>query len=62
VVDGLKLCLLVGAGGLGLLALAVLVVLTNTVALVVTLAILTTAIFLLGRWGITEGRKMSEGG
>jgi hypothetical protein len=41
----LKRCLSVVAGGLGLLALAVLTVLTNTVTLVITLAIIATVIF-----------------
>jgi hypothetical protein len=64
VVDRLKLCLLVLvvlASGLGLLALAAFVVLTNTVELVITLAILGTIVFLLGRSALAEGRKMSAG-
>jgi hypothetical protein len=61
VVDRLKLCLLVMASGLVLLALAAFVVLTNKVALVITLAILGTIVFLLGRSALAEGRKMSAG-
>jgi hypothetical protein len=48
--------------GLGLLALAAFVVLTNTVALVITLAILGTIVLLLGRSALAEVRKMSGGG
>jgi hypothetical protein len=65
VVDRLKLCLLVLvvlASGLGLLALAAFVVLTNKVALVITLAILGTIVLLLGRSALAEVRKMSGGG
>jgi len=58
----LALCLLVMASGLGLLVLAVFVVLTNTVAPVITLAIFATIIFLLGRLALAEGRKISGGG
>ncbi len=58
----LKTCLLVVACGLGLLALVVIVLLTNTVALVITLAILATVIFLLARRGLEERGKMSGGG
>ena len=61
-VHRLKLCLLVGASGLGLLALAVLILLTNTVALVISLAILGTVIFLLVRWGLAEARRTNAGG
>ena len=61
-VHSLTLCLLVLASGLGLLAVAVLVVLTNTVAPVITLAIFATIIFLLGQLALAEGRKMSGGG
>ena len=64
VVDRLKLCLLVLvvlASGLGLLALAAFVVLTNTVELVITLAILGTIVLLLGRSALAEARKMSAG-
>ena len=43
----MKLCLLVVASGLGLLALAALIVLANAVALVITLAIVGTVIFWL---------------
>ena len=50
------------ACGLGLLALVVIVLLTNTVALVITLAILATVIFLLARRGLEERGKMSGGG
>ena len=50
------------ASGLGLLALAAVIVLTNTVALVITLAILATVIFLLARRGLAEAGKMSGGG
>ena len=60
VVDRLKLCLLVLvvlASGLGLLALAAFVVLTNKVALVVTLAILGTVIFLLARRGLSGAEQ-----
>ena len=60
-VNRLKLCLLVVASGLGLLALAAFVVLTNTVALVITLAILGTIVLLLGRSALAEARKMSAG-
>jgi membrane protein implicated in regulation of membrane protease activity len=59
-VKRLKLCLLVLAGGLGLLALAALIVLTNTVALVITLAILATIIFLLVRRGLAEARRRTQ--
>jgi hypothetical protein len=64
VVDRLKLCLLVGAGGLGLLALAAVIVLTNTVALVITLAIsvLATIVFLVRRWSLAEGRRTKASG
>ena len=58
----MKHSLLVGAGCLGLLALAVLIVLTNAVTLVITLAIVATIIFLLFRWGLSEGRKTKFGG
>jgi hypothetical protein len=61
VVDRLKLCLLVMASGLVLLALAAFIVLTNTVALVITLAILGTIVLLLGRSALAEARKMSAG-
>ncbi|MGD0986019.1 MAG: hypothetical protein ABSA65_19760 [Acidimicrobiales bacterium] len=61
-VHSLALCLLVMASGLGLLVLAVFVVLTNTVAPVITLAIFATIIFLLGRLALAEGRKISGGG
>jgi hypothetical protein len=61
VVDRLKLCLLVMASGLVLLALAVLIVLTNTVALVITLAIMGTIVFLLGRSALAEGRRTNAG-
>jgi lipopolysaccharide/colanic/teichoic acid biosynthesis glycosyltransferase len=60
-VNRLKLCLLVVAGGLGLLALVVLVLLTNTVALVISLAILGSIVFLLVRWGLAEGRRTNAG-
>jgi hypothetical protein len=53
---------LVVAGGLVLLALAVLIVLTNAVAFVVTLAIVATIIFPLFRWGLAEGRRTKVGG
>jgi hypothetical protein len=53
---------LVGASGLGLLVLAVLIVLTNAVTLVITLAIVATIIFLLFRWGLAEGRRTKLGG
>jgi lipopolysaccharide/colanic/teichoic acid biosynthesis glycosyltransferase len=56
----LKLCLLVLASGLGLLALVVLVLLTNTVAFVITLAIVGTIIFLLARRGLAEARKTNS--
>jgi len=58
----LKRSLLIGVGGLVLLALAVLIVLTNAVTLVITLAIVATIIFLLFRWGLTEGRRTKFGG
>ena len=61
-VDDLKRSLLVGASGLGLLVLAVLIVLTNAVTLVITLAIVAMIIFLLFRWGMTEGRRTKFGG
>jgi hypothetical protein len=64
VVDRLKLCLLVLVvltSGLGLLALAAFVVLTNKVALVITLAILCMIVLLLGRSALAEARKMSAG-
>jgi hypothetical protein len=49
------------ASGLVLLALAAFVVLTNTVALVITLAILCMIVLLLGRSALAEARKMSAG-
>jgi hypothetical protein len=52
---------LVMASGLVLLALAVLIVLTNTVALVITLAIMGTIVFLLGRSALAEGRRTNAG-
>ena len=60
----MKLCLLVVAGGLGLLALVVLVLLTNTVALVIILAIsvLATIVFLVRRWSLAEGRRTKASG
>jgi hypothetical protein len=61
VVDRLKLCLLVMASGLVLLALAVLIVLTNTVALVITLAIMGTIVFLLARRGLAEAGRTNSG-
>ena len=61
VVDRLKLCLLVMAGGLVLLALAAFIVLTNTVALVITLAILGTIVFLLARRGLAEAGRTNSG-
>ena len=60
-VNRLKLCLLVVASGLGLLVLAAFVVLTNKVALVITLAILGTIVFLLRRWSLAEARRTSVG-
>ena len=60
-VNRLKLCLLVLASGLGLLVLAAFIVLTNTVALVITLAIVGTVLFLLARRGLAEGRRTNEG-
>ena len=60
-VHRLKLCLLVGASGLGLLALAVLIVLTDTVALVITLAILGTIVFLVRHWSLAEARRTNAG-
>jgi hypothetical protein len=60
-VHRLKLGLLVGASGLGLLALAALILLTNTVALVISLAITGTIIFLLVRWGLAEARRTNAG-
>ena len=61
-VDDLKRSLLVGASGLGLLVLAVLIVLTNAVTLVITLAVVASIIFLLFRWGVPEGRSTKFGG
>jgi hypothetical protein len=60
-VNRLKLCLLVLASGLGLLALAVLIVLANAVVLVSTLAIVGTVLFLLGRSALAEGRRTNAG-
>jgi hypothetical protein len=63
-VNRLKLCLLVLvvlASGLGLLALAAFVVLTNKVALVITLAIVGTIIFLLARRGLAEAGRTNSG-
>ncbi len=60
-VHRLKLCLLVVVSGLGLLALAAVIVLTNTVALVITLAILGTIVFLVRRWGLAEARRTNAG-
>lgn len=57
VVDGLKLCLLVMASGLVLLALAVLIVLANAVVLVITLAIVGTVLFLLARRGLSGAEQ-----
>ncbi|MGD0441673.1 MAG: hypothetical protein ABSB52_13740 [Acidimicrobiales bacterium] len=54
--------LVVGVGGLALLALAGLIVLTNAVTLVTTLAIVATIIYLLFRWGLSEGRRTKLGG
>ena len=59
-VNRLKLCLLVLvvlASGLGLLALAAFVVLTNKVALVITLAIVGTVLFLLARRGLSGAEQ-----
>jgi hypothetical protein len=55
---------LVGASGLGLLALAAVIVLTNTVALVIILAIsvLATIVFLVRRWSLAEGRRTKASG
>ena len=61
VVDRLKLCLLVMASGLVLLALAAFIVLTNTVALVITLAIMGTIVFLLARRGLAEAETTNSG-
>jgi hypothetical protein len=47
--------------GLGLLALAAFVVLTNKVALVITLAIVGTVIFWLSRRGLAEARRTNAG-
>ena len=60
-VNRLKLCLLVVASGLGLLALAALIVLANVVALVITLAIVGTVIFWLSRRGLAEARRTNAG-
>ena len=60
-VNRFTLCLLVLASGLGLLALAVLIVLTNTVALVITLAIMGTIVFLLARRGLAEAGRTNSG-
>jgi hypothetical protein len=63
-VNRLKRSLLISAGALCLLALAVLVVLTSTAGLVVTLAILTSVVFVLFRLvlaGSEEGRKTNLG-
>ena len=60
-VNRLKLCLLVMASGLGLLALVVLVLLANAVVLVSTLAIVGTVLFLLGRSALAEGRRTNAG-
>ena len=57
VVDRLKLCLLVMASGLVLLALAVLIVLANAVVLVITLAIVGTVLFLLARRGLSGAEQ-----
>jgi lipopolysaccharide/colanic/teichoic acid biosynthesis glycosyltransferase len=56
-VHSLKLYLLVVASGLALLALAVLVVLTNMVSLVITLAIFGTVVFLLARRGLAGAEE-----
>jgi hypothetical protein len=61
VVNRLKLCLSVVASGLGLLVLAAFVVLTNKVALVITLAILGTIVFLLARRGLAEAGRTNSG-
>jgi hypothetical protein len=50
-----------GGARLGLLALAALIVLTNTVALVITLAIVGTVIFWLSRRGLAEARRTNAG-
>ena len=57
----MKLCLLVMASGLGLLALVVLVLRANAVVLVITLAIVGMVLFLLARRGLAEGRRTNEG-
>jgi UPF0716 family protein affecting phage T7 exclusion len=49
------------ASGLGLLALAKVIVLTNTVALVITLAILGTIVLLVRRWSLAEARRTNAG-
>jgi len=61
-VNTLTRSLVVGVGGLALLALAGLIVLTNAVTLVTTLAIVATIIYLLFRWGLSEGRRTKLGG
>jgi hypothetical protein len=64
VVNRLKLCLLVLvvlASGLALLVLAAFVVLTNKVALVISLAIVGTIIFLLARRGLAEEHRTNAG-
>ena len=61
-VNRLKLCLLVVASGLGLLALAVLIVLANAVVLVITLAIVGTVLFLLARRGLAEEHRTKSSG
>ena len=58
----MKLCLLVVASGLGLLALAALIVLANAVALVITLAIVGTVIFWLSRRGLAEEHRTKSSG
>jgi hypothetical protein len=60
-VNRFTLSLLVLASGFGLLALAVLIVLTNTVALVITLAIMGTIVFLLARRGLAEAGRTNSG-
>jgi len=60
-VNRLKVCLSVVAGGLGLLVLAAVIVLTNTVALVITLAVLATIVFLVRRWSLAEVRGTNSG-
>ncbi len=56
-VDRLRRCLWLAAGGLGLLALAVLLALTDTMSIVITLTIVGMVIFEVVMVGLREHRQ-----